>query len=410
MAEQQFSVQLTKVTDTYFPMIQRQLENHSIDMDEYAKRCVIAAIGSMNAVLDSKGINWGDPQLDKSDITQTLMSIALLKLNATANPREIFFNIRNIKTTKKDEHGKDIWKKQIEMGIEGDGNDALLANFGRGVREVRQIWYVRENDEFEYPEFNGLDMTPPRWKPKGTGGVVRVVYPIIKDNGAVEFHISEREDVLKNLIAHINNNLMNETFGICADRYKASQAEKDKIKAKKDEIIAKAKELGLEKALDDPLLQKYISPAWTDAHSRESMIVRKMRNNAIKKIPKDFGHGLIETTYNEVTDETAKEVRREIAERANRETIDIEAEPVEEPQERTRPQRRQEPDPESKPEAEQEQEAEQETETESVQEETEQASETEPGADGQMAIGDDFEQGFDAFQEQKKAGKRGPGF
>jgi len=36
MAEQkQFSVQLTKVTETYFPMIQRQLENHSIDMDEY---------------------------------------------------------------------------------------------------------------------------------------------------------------------------------------------------------------------------------------------------------------------------------------------------------------------------------------------------------------------------------------
>ena len=393
MAEQkQFSVQLTKVTETYFPMIQRQLENHSIDMDEYAKRCVIAAIGSMNAVLDSKGINWGDPQLDKSNITQTLMSIALLKLNAAANPREVFFNLRNTKLTYKGDGGKTVteWKKQIEMGIEGDGNDALLANFGRGVREVRQIWYVRENDEFHYPEFNGLEMTPPRWKPKGTGSVVRVVYPIIKDDGAVEFHISEREDVLKNLIAHINNNLMNETFGICEDRYKASQDQKDKIKAKKDEIINKVKELGLA-ALDEPALQKYISPAWTDAHSRESMIIRKMRNNAIKKIPKDFGHGLIETTYNQVTDETAKEVRHEIAERANRETIDIEAEPVNESQ----------PEPEPEPEVEQEQEPE--------QEETEQQSEPESEAEGQMAIGDDFEQGFEEFQKQK-AGKRGPGF
>ena len=50
--------------------------------------------------------------------------------------------------------------------------------------------------------------------PTGKGKVVRVVYPIEMSDGTIEYHIAEREDVVKNLIAHINQNLMNETFGI----------------------------------------------------------------------------------------------------------------------------------------------------------------------------------------------------
>ncbi|WP_231571663.1 hypothetical protein [Gordoniibacillus kamchatkensis] len=329
------STGLTKVNDAFLPMIEQQLVGNGINMDGYSRQCVMAALSAMNAVLDSKGLSWNDPQLDRNNVTQTLLTVAALKLNAAASPREVFFQLRNVQIKSKDEHGKEItvWKKQIEMGIEGDGNDAILARFGRNVKEVRQFWLIRDGDDWEYPQFNGLEMTPPKWTPKGRGEVVRVVYPIIRmfgDREIIEYYISERDDVTKNLIAHINNNLMNETFGIVGKRYDATPDQKKKIDAKKAEILNKAKELGLG-ALDDPELQKWISPAWTEFQSREAMIIRKMRNNIVKKIPKDFGNAFIEMIHSEATDDSMAAARREVEQNANKEVIDVQSNPVNEP-------------------------------------------------------------------------------
>lgn len=318
-----FSTTLSKVNENYFPMIERQLIGNGVKMDEYAKSCVLNAISGINNALDSKGISWNDSDLDKSNITQILLQVASLKLNAAASPREVYFQTRNVSVKKKVD-GKDTttWKKQVEMGIEGDGNDAILARFGRDVKKVGQFWLVREGDDFTYPEYTGFDVVPPTWRPKGKGDVIRVVYPIMKHDGTIEFHIAERDDVVRNLLAHMNNNMMNETFGVCADRYKATADQRKAIAAKKSEILNKAKTAGIA-ALDDPELQQYISPAWSEPQSRESMLIRKMRNNVVKKIPKDFGNALVELSYTEATDESYSEVQREIAENANTEPIDI---------------------------------------------------------------------------------------
>ncbi|MCM3239087.1 hypothetical protein M3589_15290 [Heyndrickxia oleronia] len=318
---QQFSTALTKVNDTFFPMIESQLTGNGIRMDDYAKQCVLNSISAINNILTVKGINWNHPDLDKSNVTENLLTIASLKLNPAANPREVYFQLRNVKI-KRD--GKDVWVKQIEMGIEGDGNDAILSRFGRNIKEVKQFWMVREGDEFEYPYFNGLEMTPPKWRPTGKGEVVRIVYPIEKLDGTVDFHIAERDDVIKNLIAHVKNNLMNETFGIAKDRYSATAKQKEDIDKKKKEIIDKIKEKGLA-ALDDTVLEQYISPAWKDPQSRESMIIRKMRNNIVKRIPKDFGNAFVQMTY-ENTDESIQCVRKEIRDNANQEIIDVQIE------------------------------------------------------------------------------------
>ena len=308
-----FQTQLAKVNDIYLPMVTNQLENNNIKFSEYAKSCVVNAISSINGVLDTNGINWSDKQLDTNGITQTLLSIAALQLNATANPRECYFQIRNVSYKGVDENGKPatLWKKKIEWAIEGDGYDALVSRFGRDVKRVYPHWLVREDDEFKYPRYIGIELTPPEWNPKGTGKVVRVVYPIQSTDGTVEYYISERADVKRNLIAHISNNLMNETFGICADRYKADDKQKQQIAEKKRELLSKAKELELDALLDSADFDKYISPAWKEEQSRESMIVRKMRNNVVKKIPKDFSSSYVSEIYNENTDETYKTYNEE---------------------------------------------------------------------------------------------------
>lgn len=320
-AKREFGTQLTKVNDTFMPLILSQMQKNSIEMSPYARTCVLHAISAINSALDKAGISWNSAELDKSTVSDILIKVACFQLNAAASPREVYFQTRNVK-------GADgNWKKQIEMGIEGDGNDALLARFGRDVVEVGQFWKVRENDDFVYPTFNGLDMDPPKWTPKGCGKLVRVVYPIIKSSKDgkrhVEFYISEREDVIKNLIAHINSNMMNETFGFAESKRKATNDQKSKIEARKRELLKRANDLGLDAALDDPELQPWISPAWTEFHSRESMIERKMRNNAIKKIPKDFGNGALETMFEETTDEVYRSTAREIRDNANRDMIDV---------------------------------------------------------------------------------------
>ena len=299
-----FETQLAKVNNAYLPLITSQLESNNITFSEYAKSCVMNAISAINNTLEAQGISWKDTSLDTSNMTQVLLTVATLQLNATSTANEVYFQIRNVSSKGAD--GKAVWKKKIELGVQSDGWDALLTRFGRDVKKVYPHWLVREDDEFKYPRYSGVEITPPEWQPKGTGKVVRVVYPIQSTDGSVEYYISERADVKKNLIAHISNNMMNETFGVCADRYKATDDQKVKIAEKKREVLDKAKELDLDALLDSAEFDKYISPAWKEEQSRESMIIRKMRNNIVKKIPKSFESSLENELFNESVDETYK--------------------------------------------------------------------------------------------------------
>ena len=195
-----------------------------------------------------------------------------------------------------------------------------------------------------------MDITPPSWEQKGLSEkVVAVVYPVQLTNGSIEYLISERESVKTNLISHIRNNMTNKTFGFVTgtktdkygkkvDRtiYDATPEEKAKIKAKKEEILSEVCECEtLDDMLKCPSAQPYISAAWLD--TPEQMITRKLRNNAIKKFPKDMNsmanHSLLQL------DEGYKASREEITENENTQpfeadegnVVDSEALEVEEP-------------------------------------------------------------------------------
>ena len=89
----------------------------------------------------------------------------------------------------------------------------------------------------------------------------------------------------------------------------------------------KAKELNdLDKILDCPELQPYLSPAWTEPQSRESMIIRKMRNNVMKKIPKDFGNPVAAQEYRQLDDVVYQQVQEEITYNANAQEFPMEPE------------------------------------------------------------------------------------
>lgn len=299
----EFQTQLAKVNDVFMPMIVDQLQGNGINMTEYQRTCVLNAMTAISGVLADAGLTL--KQVDQSVITNQLLTVAALQLNASAQPREIYFITRKHKNK---ETGQ--YYQELEMGIEGDGNDALLARFGRNVKQVYPYWAVREGDGFEYAKHVGIESQPPTWSESGRGKVIRVVYPVQYTDGRVEYHIGEREDVKKNLLGHVSQNLMWD-------------------KPAKAKFMAKADDMTLDEILDDPdmaILGK-ISPAWASPQSRESMILRKMRNNVTKKIPKDFSNGFIASEYEAVSDDTYKAMRRDVTNNANSVDFDSIAKP-----------------------------------------------------------------------------------
>lgn len=255
---------LAKINDVFVPMITDQLVQNGVSMTQYQKQCVINAINSINSMAMAKGKTATD--YDTNNLTEILLNVAALQLNASATPNEVYFIERRKKI------GDNDYKVMIEMGIEGDGNDAILSRFGRNVAKVHKHWVVRENDEFIYPRYRGLEYTPPEWQPRGTGRVVKVVYPVQFEDGSLEYYIGERADVKRNLLGHISQNLMWDKKG---------------TKAK---IFEMAKDMSVDEMLENEEIVKLgnISKAWCEPQAKEQMIERKIRNNIVKKIPKDF--------------------------------------------------------------------------------------------------------------------------
>lgn len=326
---QKINTAVSQWTNSITSLVTRDFELCGVSFDEYSKQCAMAAMTSIyQLVKDSdkvKDLN----SLDTSNLREIVGQAASLKLNANAVPRECYFQLRTKKVG-------DNYLQVVEMGIEGDGNDAMLRNYGENVDTVYPCWLVKEGDEFSYPKHKGIEMTPPEWEEKGQSQkVIRVVYPIKLKDGTFQYLIAEREGVKVNLFAHVRNNLMNETFGIlkgtnskgkAKTRYDATPEEKKQIDAKKEEIFdALRKCETIEDMLACEIAKPFISAAWLD--TPESMIVRKMRNNAVKKYRKDF-NSMAKQSFNQL-DETYVSVQEEIAENANSEDFIVDSPAVE---------------------------------------------------------------------------------
>ena len=204
--KQEFTTALSNWTNTITGLVTRDFEQCGVEFDEYSKRCAMSAMSSIfQLVQNTDKAEMSD--LNTSNLREIVEQCASLKLNANAVPREVYFQLRS-----KQINGE--WKKVVEMGIEGDGNDAMLRQFGNDVAKVHPCWIVKEGDEFIRPKRVGMDITPPSWEQKGLSEkVVAVVYPVQLTNGSIEYLISERESVKTNLISHIRNNMTNKTFG-----------------------------------------------------------------------------------------------------------------------------------------------------------------------------------------------------
>lgn len=314
VAKKEFTTSLSQWANTFTDLVARDFSVTGTEFDAYSKECAMNAMTTIYGLVkasDKVDMN----KLDTSNLRDIIGRCASLKLNANALPSEVYFQLRTKKVGTQ-------WMQEVEMGIQGSGYDSLLRNYGDKVDTVYPVWIVHEGDDFTYPKRKGINIEPPEWEEKGLAQkVVRVVYLIKMIDGSMQYLIAERESVKTNLMAHIRNNLLNETFGIAESRYKANDKQKKEIEQRKLLIFDALRKC---ETLDDMLAceeaRPYISMAWLD--SPESMITRKLQNNAIKKFPKNL-NSMAKTSLLKM-DETYKNVQAEIEDNANSEDFDME--------------------------------------------------------------------------------------
>ena len=317
--KKQFTTSLSQWSNEITGLIARDYEACGVQFDDYSKKCALEAMTSIyTLVKNDDKVNMGN--LDTSNLRGIVEHCASLKLNASAYPRECYFQLRSVKVGNE-------WQKVVEMGIEGAGYDSLLANYGKDVEQVYPYWVIKEGDTYIPPKHKGLEVTPPEWEENGLSDkAIRVVYPVKLKDGSVTYLSADRNSVKVNLLAHVKQNMMNATFGICADRYKATEKQKEEIKAKKDEILNALRACAtVDDMLACEIARPFISGAWLD--TPESMIQRKMCNNATRKFPKNYDPMARQAQIE--MDEVYQESQEEIANNANQ----IEFEEVVEPQE-----------------------------------------------------------------------------
>lgn len=273
-----------------------------------------SALRVIDTVLFDNGITWSEVINDeqrRNNIVSVVKQIVFLKLNPDAIPREVYFMVRN-KRVGVDQYNKPIWKKFIESGVEGAGNDSLLRNFGEKVKNVK-FYIVYEGDEFSGVWYDGFDVKLPTFRPKkravgeAKGKALYAVYLIEKTDGTFDVSIAEREDVKQSLLAAIRQNGNDKNNSNAMEEYiaKLSKYSLDDILDGKVSVgeFRKKNEFWnpqtrrYDTSFENLTLQDMISPAWRSVVSREKMIERKMRNHATRPYPKKFSHVEIQKIY-----------------------------------------------------------------------------------------------------------------
>lgn len=293
---------MLSTTNAWVKRLSAFASSNDIKFDDYQKDIVV------NTVRKIGEMGFDIFAYEQNNVADILYQTAFLRLNPSATPRHCYFINRDVY-----ESGRKVGSK-LEMGIEGEGNDEILRKFGVGIKRdekneavgIHKVWIVREGDEYQEGYFNGIQFTPPTWRPKllkageRKGKVLKLVYPIERTNGEVEFWASDREDLQPILLKHIEQNLMSYRK---ADKDGFNKVMRELRQMTFDEIIDKHQDTEISfKNYGKDYNVRIIQDSYVGS-TGEAMIIRKLRNTAIRNFPKNFDTTIIETIYRNTFEE-----------------------------------------------------------------------------------------------------------
>lgn len=278
--------------------LEKANQEFGADFTKYGRTCAVNCIAGLVMFCKQSGIEIKD--LDPTLMRLQIQNVGYTELNYASIPSEIYFDIRKTKNA----DGKNAYILTIKP--QGAGNEKLVRKYGVGLKKgtgLHNAILIREGDEFVMPQFDGLNVTAPIYKPKlenANNKVIAVMYPAEKEDGSVEYLIGTRDSVKANLVAQIRQNAL---YGFTTEeeytakngktytKTKVDKEARDAFYARVDEIASKCK--SVDEMLDNKELAEYINPTYTSGGSKEAMILRKMKNNALKNYPKEYDNSYI---------------------------------------------------------------------------------------------------------------------
>ena len=91
--KQEFTTGLSQWTNTITGLVSRDFEQNGVKYDEYSKQCAMNAMGAIfQLVQNDDKADMGN--LNTSNLREVVAQCASLKLNASAMPREVYFQLR----------------------------------------------------------------------------------------------------------------------------------------------------------------------------------------------------------------------------------------------------------------------------------------------------------------------------
>lgn len=315
------------------------------DFTKYGRTCAVNCIAGIMTFCKGNGIEMA--QIDPTLLRLQVQNIGYTELNYASIPSEIYFDLRKTgQKVKVKKNGEEVELETYSLVIkpQGAGNEKLVRKYGVGLKKgsgLHNAILIREGDEFIMPQFNGIEMTPPRYIPQlknANNKIIAVVYPAEKEDGSVEYLMATRESVKANIIAQIRQNtlyaFMKETEykGRDGKTYKKKEVDKEARDNFYDELNKKAEGMTLDEMLADEEILKYVNPTYTSGGSKEQMILRKMKNNALKNYPKEYDNSYIKNAVENMFEDkddsllerkdVVKKVEKELDEDLNDDVID----------------------------------------------------------------------------------------
>ena len=270
------AIAANKIADIYISDLTNMNMAIGVPMTDESKRCaanlVLFLCGEMGAETVQK--------LPKAQLVQALQFVTVNGLDVMSV--QVFVDKRlNRKTGE--------WT--IKATPMGNAYEIMVRRYGVDVKTVHQARVVHEGDEFTLPQFDGLKSTNIVFKPtlKGLDGKAIAVYYIIeKTDGSLDYAIATRDQVARNLMAQILNATLRDE-GV-----------------NRAELMKHLEGKSLDELLSDNYLAQWISPAYRSPASRESMIVTKMKKNALLHYTRDLGTKAYAEVTAKVLDEAAE--------------------------------------------------------------------------------------------------------
>lgn len=326
--------------------LEKSMNVVDVSFTDYGRKCVVNAIGQLILTCQNQSIKLED--INSILLKQQLQSVGLTELNCAGQPSEAYFDMRKtwVKVVNK-ETGKEESRLVYNVTIkpQGAGNEKLVRKYGVGLKKgtgLHQAILIHEGDVVTMPQYEGAVITPLKVETKFeniNNKVIGVAYVIEKEDGSEDYLIATREGIKPNIIAQIRQNALykfkvEKTNSKGATYEAVDEDARDRFYTKLD---ADAEKMNVDELIT--AYKDYVNPTYTSGGSKESMILRKMKNNALKYYPKEYDNSYIKNAVENMFEEKDESVMEKP--KVAKETVDVvakvENELTEEPSDATAP-------------------------------------------------------------------------